>query len=70
MRITDALPQFLELIKIGATIFTLPNRMIYRHPIDLTEAILVLVEIKSASTYSANLSRRVGAELITAYEPD
>ncbi len=59
--ITDALPQFLELIKLGATIVTLHNRMIYRHPIDLTEAVLALVEIKAASTYSANLSMRVGA---------
>jgi DNA invertase Pin-like site-specific DNA recombinase len=59
--ITDALPQFLELIKLGATIVTLHNRMVYRHPIDLTEAMLALVEMKAASAYSANLSRRIGA---------
>jgi DNA invertase Pin-like site-specific DNA recombinase len=59
--ITDALPQFLELIKLGATIVTLHNRIVYRHPIDLTEAMLALVEMKAASAYSANLSKRVGA---------
>jgi DNA invertase Pin-like site-specific DNA recombinase len=59
--ITDALPQFLELIKLGATIVTLHNRMVYRHPIDLTEAMLALVEMKAASAYSASLSKRVGA---------
>lgn len=64
--ITEALPQFLELLKLGATIVTLHNRMIYRHPIDLTEAILALVEIKAASSYSANLSRRVSASWQTA----